>query len=112
MGKSQRDKGARGEREVVALLKDAGYDLARRGHQMYSKGGEYNADVMGLPGIHIEVKRTNSFRLWDALAQAKADCGKRLPTVWHRKDDCEWVVIMRAEDWLRLYDAYEQEGEF
>ena len=109
MGKAQRERGARGEREVVGLLKDAGYQDARRGHQMYSRGGEYNADVMGLPGIHIEVKRTEHLRLYDALSQAKADCGHRMPTVWHRRDDCEWVVIMRAEDWLEMYGVWERE---
>lgn len=108
MSKASRDKGIRGEREIVSLLKDEGYD-ARRGFQMHRRGGEDNPDVMALPGVHIEVKRTESFRLWDALAQAKADCGDRIPTVWHRRNNCPWVVVLDAHDFMRLYRAWESE---
>ena len=75
---------------------------------MFHHGSEYNADVMGLPGIHIEVKRTESFRLWDALAQSKADAGPdEIPTVWHRKNECEWVVVLRADDFMEMYKEWE-----
>lgn len=109
MGKTSRDKGARGEREVVALLREEGYD-ARRGFQLHRKGGEDNPDVMALPGIHIEVKRTEALHLWDAMAQAKADCGKRIPTVWHRRNNCPWVVILDAHDFITIYRSWESDG--
>ena len=25
------------------------------------------------------------------------------PTVFHRKDRCEWLVTMRLEDWMEIY---------
>lgn len=110
MGKTSRDKGARGEREVVAFLRAEGYD-AHRGHQLHQKGGADNPDVLALPGIHIEVKRTEAFRMEDAMAQAHADCGDRMPTVWHRRNNGRWRVIMEASDWIQLYRAWEVSDE-
>lgn len=47
-------KGKEGERELANLLKSHGYDC-RRGQQFCGSNGD--ADVVGLPGIHIECKR-------------------------------------------------------
>lgn len=99
MGKSQRDKGKRGEAEVARILRAHGYD-ARRGVQHH--GGPDSPDVTGLPGYHIEVKRTESLRLYDALEQSSMDAGSNeVPTVWHRRNGRRWVVILDAEDFLR-----------
>ena len=104
MGKTSRDKGKRGEREVAGLLRSYGYD-ARRGVQYH--GGEDSPDVVGLKGMHIEVKRTETLRLYDALSQSKADAGDDLPIVIHRKNNCEWVVIQPLEDWIELYREWD-----
>lgn len=104
MGKASREKGKRGEREVALLLRSHGYD-ARRGVQYH--GGADSPDVVGLPGIHIEVKRTERLDLYGALAQSIGDAGQEMPVVFHRRNDCRWVVIQPAEDWLKLYQEYE-----
>ena len=102
MGKSQREKGKRGERELARRLREYGYD-ARRGQQ-YCGGIRGDADVIGLPGIHIEVKRTERLSLYDALSQAKSDARPgEMPIVAHRRNNCEWVVIQPLEDWIRIY---------
>ena len=106
MGKSSRDKGKRGEREVASLLREYGYD-ARRGVQYH--GGPSSPDVVGLPGIHIEVKRTERLDLYGALAQSIGDAGGDMPVVIHRRNDCRWVVIQPLEDWIELYRAWEAE---
>ena len=111
MGKASREKGKRGERELSNVLKEHGYK-ARRGVQY--QGGSDSPDVIGLPGIHIECKRTEKFRLEDAMQQAKEDCDPfSLPAVFHRKNGKNWVVVMDLEDWLILYDKYREplEGE-
>lgn len=100
MGKMSRDKGKRGERELALKLREYGYDT-RRGVQYH--GGPESPDVIGLPGIHIECKRTERLNLYDALAQAKHDAGRDMPVVMHRRNDCEWVVIQPLEDWIELY---------
>ena len=84
---NSRDKGCRGERELANKLKEYGYDC-RRGQQFCGANGD--ADVVGLDGVHIEVKRTERLSLYDALAQAKHDAREgEMPVVMHRKNNCE-----------------------
>ena len=104
MGKMSREKGKRGEREISGISREFGYD-AHRGVQY--KAGPNSPDVIGLPGIHIEVKRTERLNLYDALAQSKHDAGVDIPVVMHRKNDCEWVVIQPLKDWINLYREWE-----
>ncbi len=100
-------KGAAGERELVKKLKEYGYET-RRGQQYCGANGD--ADVVGLPGIHIECKRVQKLNIYDAIDQATRDSDKNampfgydLPTVFHRKDNCEWLVTMSLDDWIQLY---------
>ena len=105
MGKMSREKGKRGERELAKRLREYGYEC-RRGQQYSGAAGD--ADVTGLPGIHIEVKRTESLRLYDALSQAKADAREgELPAVMHRKNNCEWVAIMPLWAFMEIYREWE-----
>ena len=64
-GKSQR-KGAAGERELAQILREYGYSCDRGGSLSF---GEV-ADVTGLPGIHIEVKRVEKLNVCEAMEQA------------------------------------------
>ena len=105
MGKASREKGKRGEREVAAFLREYGYD-GKRGVQYH--GGPESPDVSGLPGVHIEVKRTERFDLYGAMEQAKADSGSgELPLVVHRKNKCEWVAVMTLADFMSVYREWE-----
>lgn len=109
MGKMSREKGKRGEREWASLCQEQGYDCNRTA-QNRGKTGDAG-DVEGLPHIHIEVKRTENLRLYDALAQAKRDAEANgegnLPIVAHRKNNCPWVVIMDARDFFEIYREWE-----
>lgn len=102
---NSKDKGKRGEREWAKVCRAEGYD-ARRGQQFC--GLEGDADVIGLPGVHMEVKRTEALRLYDAMGQSVRDAkDDEIPIVAHRKNDCGWVVIMRAEDWFKMYREWD-----
>ncbi len=103
MGKKSRDKGKRGEREFAKFCREQGYE-ARRGQQYSGLEGE---DVVGLPGIHVEVKRTERLSLYDAMAQAKSDAGGKIPMVAHRKNNSRWLVIMEAERFFQIYREWE-----
>ena len=110
MGRMSRNKGKVGEREFASFCRDQGYDVHRTAQCRGNTGQA--ADVEGLPGIHVEVKRTESFRLWDALEQSEHDAvvgGDGIPIVAHRKNDYPWVVVMYAEDWMELYRAWEEQ---
>ena len=99
---NSRSKGKRGELEIAHLLKARGYD-ARRGQQFSGIYGD--ADVIGLPGIHIEAKRVERLDLKAAYAQSIRDAREfEMPTVWHRKNNEQWMVTLSADDFLRLYE--------
>lgn len=108
MGKFSRDKGKRGERELANALRDHGYDCSRG---VQHSGGKDSPDVKGLPGVHIECKRTERFSLYDALAQAQGDCGDKKPVVFHRRNNHQWVAIMELDDWVSLYQEWERSQE-
>ena len=106
---NSRDKGKRGELEAAKLLKEHGYD-ARRGQQFSGANGD--ADVVGLPGIHIEVKRVEKLNIDNALDQAIRDKrAAEIPIVLHRKNRSVWKVTMRFEDWIAMYKAWEKDNE-
>lgn len=101
MPKNSREKGKRGELELSKLLRDYGYDT-RRGQQYCGSNGD--ADVVGLPGIHIECKRVEKLNLEKAMEQAKNDANpEELPAVFHRKNREEWLVTMPFDSWIQLY---------
>lgn len=106
---NSREKGKRGELEVAHLLQKYGYD-ARRGQQYAGSNGD--PDVVGLPGIHIEVKRVEKLNIDDALQQSIRDAkDAEIPVVMHRKNRTEWKVTMLFDDWINMYKAWEKRDE-
>ena len=101
---NSRRKGAEGEREIANILKNHGYD-ARRGQQYSGANGD--ADVVGLPGIHIEVKRVEALNIDKAMEQSKRDARGEIPAVFHRKNGKEWKATVRLEDFIKLYKQAE-----
>ena len=100
---NSKEKGKRFEREVAADLREYGYDT-RRTNQYCGNTGDAS-DVVGLPGIHIECKHQEQLRIYDWMAQAVRDSkGKKLPTVFFRKNNAETLVCMRLPDWMTLYN--------
>lgn len=99
---NSKKKGARGEREVRDLLKSFGIE-ARRGQQ-YSGSPESPDVVSDMEGYHHEVKFTERFKLYDAIDQADDDRAEHeVPLIWHRKKGREWVVCIKAEDFMKMY---------
>lgn len=100
---NSRTKGKRGELELAKALRLYGYD-ARRGQQYH--GGADSPDVIGLPGVHIEVKRVERLNLTEAYAQAFRDAAPgEIPAVFHRKNREPWMVTVSLEDFLKLYEG-------
>ena len=103
-------KGSRGEREWAGFCRSHGFTEARRGQQF--SGGFDSPDVLGLPGIHQEVKRVEKLNIHEAMKQATRDSeGKAFPIVAHRRNRDEWLVTMRADDWMELYKAWKKEKD-
>lgn len=103
---NSRNKGKRGELEVAHLLKEYGYDARRS--QQYA-GINSDADVVGLPRIHLEIKRVEKLNIDEALSQSIRDAkDEEVPVVMHRKNRTEWKVTMRFADWIKMYKAWEE----
>ncbi len=93
---NSRDKGKRGERELAAKLSEIFSLECRRGQQF--QGGPDSPDVVGIPGFHFECKRTETFSLYSAMEQATRDCGDNIPVVAHRRNNKEWVAVIKMDD--------------
>ena len=98
---NSRQKGAAGERELAKKLREYGYDC-RRSQQYCGANGD--ADVIGLPGIHIECKRVERLNIDEAMLQAIRDRREgEFPAVFHRKNNSKWMVTMLLDDWQEIY---------
>ena len=101
MAINSRQKGKAGELELAHILQDYGYD-ARRGQQYCGANGD--ADVVGLPGIHIESQRVENLNIDKAMAQTQHDAKNgEIPVVMHRKNRQAWKVTMLLDDFMVLY---------
>jgi Holliday junction resolvase len=113
MAKNSKRKGKTGELELAKKLREYGYS-ARRSVQYNGKEEEGQADLLGLPGIHIECERTERFSLYEAMDQAKRDSKGtgNMPAVFHRKNHCDWVVVLSLDDFMKIYSEYEAGFDF
>lgn len=95
---NSRQKGARGERELAKVLREYGYET-RRGQQYSGANGD--ADVVGMPGVHIECKRVERLDLYAAVEQSAHDAkADEIPVVMHRKNGKPWLVTAYLADWM------------
>lgn len=93
-------KGKEGERELARLLKQYGY-ACRRGQQYC--GAQGDADVIGLPGVHIECKRVEKLDLEKAMQQAVSDARNlEIPVVMYRKNYEKWkaAIMLKHLVWM------------
>lgn len=98
---NSRRKGKEGELELARKLREQGFD-ARRGQQYSGANGD--PDVVGLPGIHIEVKRVEQLNIDKAMLQSEGDAKDgEVPVVMHRKNGKGWLVTMKLLDFIGLY---------
>jgi Holliday junction resolvase len=99
-------KGARFERELAAKFREYGFNDSRRTAQYCGNTGDA-ADVIGLPGIHVEAKAAEAMRLYEWIEQAVNDAAAsgsgNLPAVFHKKNRADILVTMRLDDFMQLY---------
>ena len=108
MATNGKRKGKEGELELAHKLEEYGYNT-RRSVQYNGKDGQ--ADVIGLPHIHVEIKRVEKLNIYDAITQAIRDAKNgNLPAVFHRKNRCNWLVTIELDDFMKIYKAYEEGG--
>lgn len=109
MGAASQRKGAAGERELAARLREYGYEIERGGSLSF---GEV-PDLVGLPGVHIECKRVERLNVPEAMQQAVKDSARfqdGMPALFHRRNRQPWLVTLRLEDFMQLYSEKERGG--
>jgi hypothetical protein len=111
-GRSNKRKGAAGERELANKLTELTGVEWQRGYQRRTGGNEV-PDVYASVGpwdlLHIECKRSvRNPGIHAAYAQAQGDCGERVPVVCSRRDREGWLVTVGLEDLLKLLGVGEE----
>ena len=102
-----RAKGVRGERELAKKLREFGFH-ARRGQQYSGANGD--ADVIGVPDIHIECKWVEKLNINKAMRQSLTDARQgEKAVVMHKKNGEKWLVTMTLADWIELYNAWRRD---
>lgn len=94
-----RQKHSRGNLEFAAVCRQYGLKLSCHRGQL-EKGG--------LPGLSVEVRRTQRLHLEKELAAVAQQAHGAIPVLVHRKDHQCWNVTLPLADFLRLYRAYLQ----
>ena len=104
-GKAAKNKGRAGEQEVAKILRERGYASARRTQQFSGKGG--TADVEGIDGFHIEVKRQEKLRIEEWCEQAYSDAvDPEIPIVVFRRSRQPWRVVLDLQDFLDILEGF------
>lgn len=112
-GRSVLDRGKAYERELVEYFNEA-----LPGLTVHRSAATQNIvdrsvgfpDLVGLPGLAPEAKRTNALRLEEALAQATRNAGPtEAPIVITRSDrrkTSDSRVVLRLSDFVTFYAAW------
>ncbi|MCD8207660.1 MAG: hypothetical protein LUD72_06970 [Bacteroidales bacterium] len=105
MAKSSQRKGRDAEITLAKILQTYGYQVRPGAPVSYGS----TPDLTGLKDIHIECKRVEKLNVMEAMHQAIRDSerfGDGFPTLFHKRSREPWLVTMRIEDWIMLYDKY------
>lgn len=105
-GKSNRDRGASAERQVRDIFRMFGFGKVRRGYVF-----EGEPDIVGAPGLHIEVKYQKHCKVWEWLAQADTDAAYRKdgnPVLFFRRPGEPFRVIVPAKMFMEMYTLWEK----
>jgi hypothetical protein len=109
MSRAERDKGARGEREVAAIFRAVGFDCDRTPN---SGALRVKGDLAGTVPAHVETKRCETARPWAWLAQAEADAPEGVtPVVAFRRNGGRWYAMLPLEHLAALMAAAEPVSE-
>lgn len=100
---NSRQKGKRGELDLVEQLRTAGYANARRTAQYCGNTGDA-PDITGIDGLHIECKRREQIQDEVFLQQAEKEAKKGLiPIVMYRRSREQWKVCLRLNVFMAIW---------
>jgi hypothetical protein len=106
---NSRAKGAAAEREAAGAIAKVFGVQARRGQQF--SGSPDSPDIVSDLDVHWECKRVEKGNPYQWLEQAIRDAGERVPVVIHRRNNHEWILVMRLTDAPRFSEAVQAHAE-
>lgn len=99
---NSRQKGASGEREAAKLWNRLFGTDVRRSQQFCGRSDESD-DIIGQPGVSLEVKRVQNLNIDRTLETTKENAAEGLiPLVLHRKNKTRWKATVYLEDLPQL----------
>lgn len=103
MAVNSKAKGKKGELELVEELRQCGYANARRSAQYCGNTGDA-PDILGVDGLHIEVKRREQIQDEVFIQQAEREAKKGLvPVVMYRRSREKWKVCLRLDVFMAIW---------
>ena len=97
MSLNSRSKGKAGELELARELNKLLGTESYRSQQFCGTHGD--ADIAGIPGLHVECKRVEKLNIHKAIEKAVLDSSPEdTPIVCHRRNRTEWLVTLRMSD--------------
>ena len=103
MAVNSKAKGKKGETEIALLMRQCGYANARRSAQYCGNTGDA-PDVLGVDGLHIEVKRREQIQDDVFIQQAEKEAKKGLvPVVMYRRSREKWKVCLRLDVFMAIW---------
>lgn len=106
MSVNSRRKGARGELEFIQRHLAPFWPGACRNLDQFK---DDKRDCLNVAGVHWQIKRTESLRVWAAIEQAESEAtATDLPVVAFRRNRSRWYCIVDAEELVALLRMREQ----
>lgn len=87
----------------MSILQERGFHVKRGGTQSYGQ----RPDLYGLNNIHLEIKRSETTKIWEWMEQSKTDAARfkdGWPCVIFRRSRSDWLICMTLNDWLEMYE--------
>ena len=106
--KNSRQKGKRGELDAAETLRRLFSWNARRTQQFKGTSDSSDVEVAETPDAFWEIKREERLNVFNALATAVEEAGRKLPILMHRRNNTDWLVTVRLVDLMRLAAVVEQ----
>lgn len=105
-GRKSRRKGSAGELELEKLYEDHGLRAKRSGWMQMELEGVPDVTLLDFPEVHTECKRVEkaAFKQW--YRQAEEAAPDKLKVVFNRCNHGDWMVYLKAEDFLPMLKLF------
>lgn len=110
MGRYQRQKGQRGEREACKLLADL-YPGCKRHLEFQKQEADMGIDIdnTGFVDIQVKIGKQVPKKIYDFINQIKSRDGQ-YKVVMMKRDNERWLALMELEDLKELLNILKVEG--